>query len=435
MENKMKRYTLFILSILIAASMVLAACQPAVEQPVVEEPVVEEVVVEEPVTEEPVVEEPVVEEPEEQVVEEPEVKEDIIIGMIQDLSGPGSVFGNACVKGAELAIEQINAAGGVDGRMMRLIPYDIRGATEEAITAYIRLADVDNANVVLGPPLSNVGLALIPVTNEKNIPILGLFGHPSVMVNEDGTTNRYMFLAQPSSSYSGLSMASYDMNVRGVTNVAVIARQDHSFLMTFLEGYKNYVESNGGTITTEQFVRADDTDFKVQLNIMNQTNPDSIFSAMTTQEQVILVTQAHQLGIDVSMSGSGDFSLPFVDLLHDSQIADEIYFPNSLYEADPEIQDVREAYLAKFNEEPTRMSYMAYDQITMVVEAIRQADYRVDPESIRDSLENNIKDLKINQGVISLDPETHMPIGLAMWIYKIENGEYVMLERHLPVVD
>lgn len=398
----MKRYALLILGIALASSMVLAACQPAVEQPVAEAPKVEA------------------------------PKPDIVVGMIQDLSGPGSVFGNACVKGAELAIKEINAAGGVDGMKLKLIPYDIANKTEEAINAYKRLADVDKANIVLGPPLSNVGLALIPVSNEKKIPILGLFGHPTVMVNADGTTNPYMFLAQPSSSYSGLSMASYDVNVRGVKKVAVIARQDHSFLMTFLEGYKKYLESHGGTVTTEQFVKAGDTDFKVQLNKMKETAPDNIFSAMTTQEQVILVTQANQLGIDLQMSGSGDFSLPFVSLLSDPKMADNIYFPNSLYEEDPEIQNVRKAYLAEYKEEPSRMSYMAYDQITMVVEAIKKAGYKVDPESIRASLENNIKDLKVNQGVISLDPKTHMPIGLAMWIYKIEDGKYVMLERHLP---
>jgi branched-chain amino acid transport system substrate-binding protein len=75
---------------------------------------------------------------------------------------------------------------------------------------------------------------------------------------------------------------------------------------------------------------------------------------------------------------------------------------------------------------------MAYDQITLVVEAIEKAGYKVDPASITDSLENNIKDVKVNQGVISLDPETHMPIGLAMWIYTIEDGEYVLIGRHLP---
>ena len=76
---------------------------------------------------------------------------DIVIGVIQDLSGPGSVFGNSCLNGSTLAVEQINAAGGLNGRQIKLVSYDIKGDTAEAINAYTRLAEVDGAVAIAGP--------------------------------------------------------------------------------------------------------------------------------------------------------------------------------------------------------------------------------------------------------------------------------------------
>ena len=108
------------------------------------------------------------------------------IGSIQDMSGTTSVFGNAITRGAELAIEKINAQGGVNGKKLKLITLDTKGDPKEAINAYNRLVDQEKVVAVLGPPISNIGLALAPIANTKKVPVVGSFIDPRVTVGADG---------------------------------------------------------------------------------------------------------------------------------------------------------------------------------------------------------------------------------------------------------
>ena len=115
--------------------------------------------------------------------ETPATKTGVIkIGAIHDLSGSGSVLGNASVQGHKLAVEDINNAGGVTigdtTYSLELIAYDCKSDPNEGISALKRLAEVDNVVLVLGPSLSNVGLATAPYTDEYGISFLGQFGDP-----------------------------------------------------------------------------------------------------------------------------------------------------------------------------------------------------------------------------------------------------------------
>ncbi len=102
-------------------------------------------------------------------------------------------------RGAEVAIEKLNAKGGINGKKIKLITLDTKGDPKEAINAYNRLVDQEKAIAVLGPPISNIGLALAPIANSKKVPIVGSFIDPRVTVAPDGKPQTAMFLMQPSS--------------------------------------------------------------------------------------------------------------------------------------------------------------------------------------------------------------------------------------------
>jgi branched-chain amino acid transport system substrate-binding protein len=261
---------------------------------------------------------------------------------------------------------------------------------------------------------------------------VGAFGLPTCMVNEDGSVNPYMFLAQPSAPYIGEIMADYAMNELGYKNFGFFVRQDHSHCMGIYAEFEAYVTAHGGTITTEQYCKSGDTDFKVQLQKLSDSNPDAIVSLVTSVEDVIFVQQAYQLGITLPMLGNMDFSLPFTTLLSDPTMANNIYFPNNLDYEEEAIQGVREAYVDRFGTEPDVKSYIGYDEILIIANAIQQAGYSTDREAVRNALENNISGLQCTQGMMSINPATHMPTGLSMVIYKIENGEYSLLQRYAP---
>ena len=360
-----------------------------------------------------------------------EDKETIRVGVIQDTSGPTSIQGLSVQNGIELNVEEINAAGGIDGHQIELFSYDCKADPQEAITAYQRLAQIDKVSVVLGPPLSNVGLACIPITNETKIPFLGLFAMGKCMVNEDGSVNQYMFAAQPTGEYAGMILAEYTMNKLGIKKFAVLGRQDQAFLVAANNEFTKTVTAGGGEIVSNQTCKTGDTDFKVQINTMMASDPEMIVFFTESADGVIFANQAQQLGVNVPMGSTNIAGPPFLSLLADPSSANNIYFPNNLDLEEDRVQLVGDAYIAKYGKDPDVKSYIGYDLVTILKTAIEKADNKYDSESITQSLANNISNLDINQGTITLD-QNHMPAGLSMVMYNIENGEYVSLGRYMP---
>ncbi len=355
---------------------------------------------------------------------------EIVIGSIQDLSGPGSVYGNSMQRGAELAVEEINAKGGINGKKIKLVPYDIKGSTEQAITSYERLANVDKAVAIVGPPLSNVGLACIPISNSTKVPIVGGFGLIPCLVDENGDPNPYMFLAQASASYTGSVTAEYAMKELGHKSFAILVRQDHAWELEAANHFIKYVEDNGGTITTKQFCTVNDKNYNVQITKMIESNPDMLSSWLSSDGQVVFVQQLNQIGSTLPIAGSNDLAAPFATMLPDPKIANDIYFAGTMDLDDPAVQSIREAYKKKFNEEPDQKSYIGYDEVNIIAQAIIKNGNKADSASIRDSLEKNTVDFQGAQGTFTIDAKTHMPTGLSLIMTKIENGEYVKLTKY-----
>jgi branched-chain amino acid transport system substrate-binding protein len=354
----------------------------------------------------------------------------IIIGNLQDLSGATSVWGNAVRKGAELAIEQINNQGGVLGMKLELKSYDVKADPNESITAYNRLVDSDKAVVVIGPPISNIGLALTSLTEQKKVAIVGSFIDPRVTVKPDGKPQPYMFLMQPSSIQYAEILADYAVKKLGIKTVAVFYNQANSFAVSQVGPFKTHWSANGGTVLAEEIYKTGDRDFKTQLSKIKESGAQSIYAPNYLQELVLLLQQMDQIGLKIPVIGGLDFAPPFTTLLSDPKLADKIYFANNYSDSEPQLIEVRKAYMAKFNEEPVNKVYLGYDKVLMIVDAIKRAN-STDPTKIRDALEQ-LKNLQGTTGVISISPTNHQPVGLSMVMYSIMGGQYSDLGRWVP---
>lgn len=356
---------------------------------------------------------------------------EILIGSIQDISGSASVLGTASVYGAELAVKHVNEAGGVNGKMLKLSNYDTRNDSNEAINAYTRLAQVDGAVAVLGPPVANIALAVQSATNSVKVPIVGSFADPRSSMGEDlNTLYPYMFVMQATSDMFGQREAEYVYQNFGGENakIGILLCQDHSFNVSQCEAFMARAKELGMEIVDIEYNMQADTDYKTQLiNIMN-SGATVFYNGNPVTPLVISQTQAYQLGLRVPTVGSNDFSNPFNTLVADKEIADNIFLATNVDFDDPALADIRKEYVETYGAEPTRFSYLGYDQVMLVVEAIRQAGSD-DPEAVRDALENKIVDMQLCSGVFSFDPETHWPLGLGLVFYKLEDGEYVLQGR------
>ena len=354
----------------------------------------------------------------------------IVIGNMQDLSGATSVWGNAVRKGAELAVEQLNKQGGVLGMQLELKSYDVKTDPQEAINAYNRLSGTDKAAVIIGPPVSNIGLAITGLSEQKKVAVLGSFIDPRVTVKPDGKPHPYMFLMQPSSIQYAEILADYGSKKLGYKKVATFYNQANAFAVSQVGPFKDLWVKNGGTVVAEQIYKAGDKDYKTQLSKIKEAGADAIYAPNYVQELVLMLQQMDQVGLKIPVIGGLDFAPPFTTLLSDPLLADKIYFANNYSDSEPQLVDVRREYQQKYGESPVNKAYLGYDSVMIIVDAIKRAG-SADPVKIRDALEKT-QNLQGTTGVITLSPTTHQPVGLSMVMYSIMKGQYSDLGRWIP---
>ena len=360
----------------------------------------------------------------------PAAAKEIIVGNLQDLSGPTSVWGNAVTRGAELAIDKINGQGGINGAKIKLISMDTKGDVQEAIKAFNRLADQEKAVVVIGPPISNIGIGLASIADAKKVAFVGSFADPRATVGTDGKVHPSMFLVQPSTVQYGEIMASYAVEKLGLKKIAIFNDQSNAYAVSLVAPFKAYAKAAGATIVAEEVYSKGDKDFKTQLDKIKNSGADVVFAPNYIQELIITAKQSKQLGLTIPFLGALDYAAPFASMLNDPQAANNIYFANNYSDTEPQLAEVRNAYKAKYNEDPINKVYLGYDKILVVAEAIKQGGSAA-PDKILEGL-NKVTGVKGTTGILTISPQTHQPVGLSMVMYKLENGKYIDLGRYVP---
>jgi branched-chain amino acid transport system substrate-binding protein len=407
----MKKYYTILIGILILAAVLVACAPKATEAPAaVEEPAA---VVEEPAA---------AAEEEEAAVEEP--KEPILIGNLQDESGGMAVLSTPLTYAATMKIEEINAAGGINGRMLQLVTYDTRSDVTEAINAYTRMVEQDNVPVVLGPPISNIGIAVAPVAEELKVPIVGLFMVEAAFKQESGVPWTYMFLAQNSDKTQGQIMGQYSYDQLGVRRTALLYNSQNSYSVGIAMAYKDKIIENGGEVVMEETYTWTDQDFRAQLTKIIAEDPDSIFFPGYPAEIPLILAQAYELGYEGLMLS--DNSVPPTGLSPntDPEANKRCYYPYGINPNDPVLADWAATYEAEFGVPPLAQSFSGADAFGMIVAAIEACGDDVTSECITQEL-NNIKAYPGFQGTFDMSPTGHEPSELPMAMMKVVDGQQV----------
>ena len=154
---------------------------------------------------------------------------EIIIGSIQDLSGSMAVAGKMTTWGVERAVADINAAGGINGKTLKVVTYDCKLDPNEGVNAYNRLAD-EGAVAIVGPALSNIGIPIAAVSEEKKVAFVGQFMDERATINEQtGEVWNYMFLAEPSCLQQAQIMANYSVTELGIESVGILYDSSNAY--------------------------------------------------------------------------------------------------------------------------------------------------------------------------------------------------------------
>lgn len=348
----------------------------------------------------------------------------ILIGGVNDLSGDRSVTGNAINRGVELAVKEINEAGGILGRKVVYKVYDNRNDAQETINAYTRLCNVDNVSAVITSDASSICMALIEVSGVEKIPVLGMPSDPRATMNVGtGQPYPYMFLvSQPNAIAQANLIANYVNENTNMKKAGVFYDQSNAYAVANSEAFIGFWEELGNEIAIIQTCNKNDQDFKTQLYKIKEAGAEFIYCPIATTQLVLLANQASQNGIDLPYVGAMDMADPFLSLVNNPEDINA-YFQAVADMKSERVASLNAAYKETYGEDAQVKSVNGYDAMYILKAAIEAAG-SAEPEAIRDALENNIKELKlIVSDNYTMDPNTHAPDNLGMVICTITNGE------------
>jgi branched-chain amino acid transport system substrate-binding protein len=322
----------------------------------------------------------------------------IKVGVYGDLTGQTSSFGQSTKNGIELAVEEINAAGGVGGKKIQLVIEDDQGRPEQAKTVVSKLINQDKVQAVLGEVASTNSLAAAPVAQEAKIPMITPSSTNPKVTETGDYISRVCFI----DPFQGSVMAKFAANTLKAKTAAVLGDVNSDYSKGLTQFFEQEFNKLGGKVIAKEAYTQTDPDFKGQLTKIRELKPDVIYIPGYYSQVGIIAKQARELGMDMPLLGGDGWDSPELWKLGGAALKNA-YISNH-YSADnpaPEIQNFVKAYKAKFNVVPDSLAALAYDAAKVLADAIKRAG-GTDPAKLKDAI-NATKDFAGVTGKISLD--------------------------------
>ncbi len=349
----------------------------------------------------------------------------IVVGCLQDLTGPTSSLGKSVLKGVEDAIADINANGGINGREVQLKTYDTAADTTEAVNAYINAVTVDKVHVIVGPPIANIVNALKATTADYTVPMITLAVDPKCYADESGKLYEYLFCAQPSTVTQGSIMATYAIKEAGLKNIGVFYTQDNSYSVGLVDPFLDAAKELGFPVADANIIgyNSSETDVKTLIQPLVDAGVDAIYCPNYTKPLILIAQALSDLGykgkIISGLDGAPAFNTQF------GGDCSNIFFINNI----DVYEEKTAAMIAELGDSvgaPNKY-FLGYDSMQMLAEII--AKVGTDGAAIAEELKSH--SYTGLTGTITMDPETHMPVkSTPMFMYTYDYQTAVMLKKY-----
>jgi len=326
---------------------------------------------------------------------------EIVIGEFASMTGGTATFGQSSHEGLMLAIDQVNAAGGVLGKPIRVITEDNRSDASEAVTAVQKLISRDRVVAVIGEVASKRSLAGGGVCQKYKIPMLSPAStNPTVTQVGD-----YIFRICFTDDFQGSVCARFAAK-QGWKKVAIFTDVANDYSKGLTAGFRAEYEKAGSIAAVERF-KEEDNDLKAQLTKIKSAGPDAVFLPAYYADVVKIVKQARELDLNVPFFGGDGWDSPTT--LAAGAVMDGCFFANHYSPDDPRpaVQDFIKAYQAKYRKTPDAMAILGYDAGRVMADAIKRAG-KAEPKAIRDALAQT-KDFPGASGTITIDERRNAP--------------------------
>jgi branched-chain amino acid transport system substrate-binding protein len=341
---------------------------------------------------------------------------DVKIGALIPLTGSSAEYGKWMKDALEMARQEINEAGGINGKELSIIYEDEAGDPKTAASAMQKLADVDKVPIVFGAFNSGCVLAQAPVAERTKTPILAEAQAPQIRDAGD-----YVFRIQPDSRLYIKYFVPYVFNNLDIHKVAILY-VNNAFGKALAEIFADSLQKLGGKIVYEGSFQQGATDFRTQLIKIKQLKPEGVFVPAVGETGYVL-KQAYELGVSAQFLGGSPTESPDV-LLEAGKGAEGVIY---CHHFDPDSKDSAVTRFVKnyerlYGRVPEGYAALAYDGLKVIAKVLRECGPNRD--AIKDSL-YKVQNFPGVTGLTSFDD--HGDVIKPIYIKTIKDGKFITI--------
>ncbi len=345
-------------------------------------------------------------------------EEIIKIGVLGPLTGNTATYGISTKNGVEIAVDEFNNAGGINGKQIKLFAEDTRGDQTEAANAARKLIEQDNVTAIVGGVLSSETMTAGPIGEDAKVVMIS----PSSTATGVPEIGDYIFRNCLSDEVQAIQLAEYAVSDLGLKSFAIMY-DNNDYGLSLKEAFEKKAKELATVVDIETYNK-DESDFRAQLTKIKGFNPDALYIAGYYNEASKIAQQAKDQGLDVQLLGADGFYSPKLLELGGSSVEGAI-FTAGFFADDPSenVQNFVNAFKEKFNAEPDMFAAQAYDAAKILLTAIQNADGQGG-----EALQAEMAKIKDFPGITGNTSFTETGDALKdIIILKVENGKFVKI--------
>jgi branched-chain amino acid transport system substrate-binding protein len=351
--------------------------------------------------------------------------ESIKIGEFASLTGKEATYGQASHKGTILAIEEINAAGGILGQKLELITEDDQSKSGEAATVVKKLISRDKVVAVIGEVASSRSLEAAPICQNARIPMIS----PSSTAPEVTAMGDYIFRVCFIDPFQGTVMAKFARGTLKLRTVALLTSVSSPYSVGLARYFKERFAADGGTVVLEQRYSEGDKDFRAQLTAIRAAGVDGLFIPGYYTEAALICRQARELGLSIPIFGGDGWESPELVNIGGKAVEGAHFVTHySPENSDPFVADFNQRFRKRWGNVSDTLTGLGYDAVMMLADAIKRAG-TTERTKLRDALAAT-KNFKGVTGTITLDAQRN-PTKSAV-ILVVKDGRFQFVESIAP---
>ena len=290
------------------------------------------------------------------------------VGVLAPLSGENATYGDATIKGLEMALDEINKKNEYKNFTIALIKEDTKLEASKAVNGIQKLISVDKIPVIIGPFGSSEVLSVSQTASREKTPIISA----SATADAIADAGDYVFRIVPSNNDQGKSMADYVVNKLNIKNDIVILALNNEYGVSLSHAFKNRITELGGNIVYEDKFSEKERDFKTLLLKVKKLKPSFIYIPDHYNEAGLFLKQAKELKLNCPVGGGdGSYSPDLIAIAGNG--ANGFYLTlMGLNNLNPKTEIFKNAYKRKYGKEYDIYSAYAYDCMFVIAESLKK---------------------------------------------------------------